>query len=154
MLSCFLHFLEAMWTNKHQTPHCQKKCETSQEYLVVHINFPVCFSEVPLRAHQCLWAGWLLRGSPGTLRWVPSTQYVMCLLRHTLASAGICGSPHSEPLADIKLLILSSGVRLNQFALGSIASAQPAPCFLGSECWGSFWVCYGSSLEHHLQLLL
>lgn len=50
----------------------EKRCETSQEYLVLHINFPVCFSEIPLEAHQCLWAGWLLRGSPGTLRWLPA----------------------------------------------------------------------------------
>lgn len=131
-----------------------KRCETSQEYLVLHVNFPVCFSEIPPGAHQGLWAGWLLRDSPGTLRWVPSTQFVMCLLRHTLASAGICGSPPQGAPADTELLILSSGMRLSQFALGSIAPAQPSLCFVGSECWGSFWVCYSSSLRHHLQLLL
>lgn len=124
----------------------EKRCERSQGDLVLLINFPVCFSEIPLGAHQCLWAGWLLRGCPGTLRWVPSTVGDVPSQAHINFCWDLWFSPQWAP-ADIQLLILSSGMTLSWFALGSIAPAQPSLCFVGSECWGSFWVCYSSSLR-------
>lgn len=47
-----------------------------------------------------------------------------------IASPGICGFYHSEPLADMKLADVSSGVRLGLFAFGSITPAENSPCLL------------------------